>query len=196
MQNSDHWKKLTRRLVFTAICLACLAPAVADANLKTEQLEQKIADLALLYQQLEDRSQQAAAIRSALAAQRKTLETEIYFLMKSEKIDSYEQADKNLRIHYNVELLGSILAYSTVLEEKIKEYEIGRDKLAYLQKLAQDDIKMIAALDNLKIDALMTQISLVINRYLPDAHVIQLDPDAIAPVKPRTVWQQVVAKAE
>ena len=196
MQNSDHWKKLTRRLVFTAICLACLAPAVAGANLKTEQLEQKIADLALLYQQLEDRSQQAAAIRSALAAQRKTLETEIYFLMKSEKIDSYEQADKNLRIHYNVELLGSNLAYSTVLEEKIKEYEIGRDKLAYLQKLAQDDIKMIAALDNLKIDALMTQISLVINRYLPDAHVIQLDPDAIAPVKPRTVWQQVVAKAE
>lgn len=187
-------KRACKIFLLGCLFLVCVSPAKASATSKALQLERKIADLTLLRQQLEDRSNQSADICAALAAQQKALEDEIHFLVKNEKIENFEAADKNLRIHYNMILLGSVMAYSQQLNNKILEYRVGQDKLTYLQKLAQDDIKMIAALDDLRIDALMTQISLVINEYLPDAHIIQLVPEAIEPLAPRTVWKMLQSK--
>ena len=50
---------------------------------------------------------------------------------------------------------------------------------------------MMRALDDLKIDALTTQISLVINQYLPEAHAIQIAPGANALPSPEQVWDRV-----
>jgi hypothetical protein len=50
---------------------------------------------------------------------------------------------------------------------------------------------MITTLNDLQIDALTTQISLVINRYLPEAHVIQIDPIRIEPFPPKQVWEKL-----
>ena len=112
-------------------------------------------------------------------------------LVKSEDIKNFKQADKNLRIHYNLELLGSLEAYIQELESKIRFYTTGCDKLIYLSELATDDIKMISTLNDLQIDALTTQISLVVNRYLPEAHVIQIDPIRIEPVPPERIWAKL-----
>jgi hypothetical protein len=52
---------------------------------------------------------------------------------------------------------------------------------------------MISTVSDLKIDALTTQISLVINRYLPDAHTIQIDPQQVALISAEQVWQRTTA---
>jgi hypothetical protein len=55
---------------------------------------------------------------------------------------------------------------------------------------------MIATVSNLKIDALSTQISLVVNQYLSEAHIIQIDPDDIDPVPAESVWKSIAARCD
>lgn len=181
-------------IILAACLIAVLGLRTAsadDANPKTQELKQKIADIALLHQQLGERIHQAQAARDALSEQQDTLAAEIKLLAKSLKLNSLPQALKNLRIHYNIELLRSLYAYTAFLDDKMQFYRIGRDKLSYLHQSASDDIEMINTLDDLKIDALTTQISLVVNQYLPEAHIIQVAPAAIAPPSPEQVWARI-----
>lgn len=177
---------------FVAICSTMAITTPVHANPKLAELEQKIADLTLLHQQLKDRMEQAQAMRGALLEQQNQLISEISLLSKSFKIQSFQQADQHLRVHYNIELLCMILTYMDQLDGKIHFYQAGRERLSYLRRLAEDDIRMIATLNDLKIDALTTQVSLVINRYLPEAHVIQIDPQRIELISAEQVWERAV----
>ena len=62
-----------------------------------------------------------------------------------------------------------------------------------MKQLAEDDTKMVAALNDFQIDALATQISLVINQYLNEAHNIQIDAQNVGSVPPRIIWEQLSA---
>ena len=77
------------------------------------------------------------------------------------------------------------------LDAKLLFLQTGRDRLSYLRQLAEDDIRMIATLNDLKIDALTTQISLVINRYMPEAHTIQIDPQDLTLLTDQQVWERL-----
>jgi hypothetical protein len=176
-------------LAMILLCFAMPVPA-AMANPKLSELERKIADLTLLQEQLEHRIQQAQNIRGALAEQQNMLTAEINLLSKTLQIKTFQQAQQNSRVRYNVELLRTIWTYADELDAKVFFYQNGRDRLTYLSRLAEDDIRMIAALNDLKIDALTTQISLLINRYLPEAHVIQIDPQRVALISAQQAWER------
>jgi hypothetical protein len=164
----------------------------AWANTKSEELQRKIADLGLLAQQLEDRRQQAEAVLASLLSQRNDLVSEVRLLQKSLNFKSYDQVAKHDRARYNIDLLRTITAYMDKIAKKIKLYKTGKDKLTYLQQSAEDDIKMIRTLNDFEIDALTTQISLVINRYLSEAHIIQIDPKSIELAAPGTIWEGII----
>lgn len=163
----------------------------AMADSKQVELEQKIADLTLLYNQLQDRMQQAQGLRDALAAQQTMLTSEVQKRLKTRHIQSLQQAQRKLRLHYDIDLLATVLSYIDELDKKLNFYQDGRDSLDYLRQSAEDDLRMTAALNDFKIDALTTQISLVINRYLPEAHFIQIDPQQVKPVSDQNVWKIV-----
>lgn len=185
-----------RPLIFTLLMtgLFSIHFCVTDlsANSKAEELQRKIADIGLLKQQLEDRQQQAEAVLASLMVQRNELLSEVRLLQRSLNFKSYQQAMQYKRAYYNIELLRIIMAYSNEFTNKIRLYQTGQDKLTYLQQLADDDIKMIGALNDFEIDALTTQISLVISKYLGEAHIIQIDPEKIKPSAPETVWETMV----
>lgn len=185
-----------RPLIFTLLMtgLFSINYCVTDlsANSKADELKRKIADIGLLRQQLGDRQQQAEAVLSSLVVQQNELLAEVRLLQRSLNFKSYQQAMKNERAYYNIELLRTIMAYADEFTNKIRFYQSGQDKLTYLQQLADDDIKMIGALNDFEIDALTTQISLVINKYLGEAHIIQIDPEKIKPSTPETVWETMV----
>lgn len=185
-----------RHLIFTLLMtgLFSIHFCVTDlsANSKAEELKRKIADIGLLKQQLEDRQQQAEAVLASLVVQRNELLSEVRLLQRSLNFKSYQQAMQYERAYYNIELLRIIMAYSNEFTNKIRLYQTGQDKLTYLQQLADDDIKMIGALNDFEIDALTTQISLVISKYLGEAHIIQIDPEKIEPSAPETVWETMV----
>jgi len=180
--------------VICGILMTLTAALPASANTKIDELNQKTADIALLHQQLIDRSEQVTAIRNALVNQRNGLTAEISILSKSLKITTYSDAVRQLRIRYNLELLRSITAYLDELDIKSLFYQNGRNKLEYLKQLAEDDVKMISTINDLQIKALVTQISLMVNRYLPEAHVIQIDNVHIIKPTAQTIWQEIMAK--
>lgn len=180
-------------MVATAILvLAGIAPAAA-ANAKRGELDKIIADITLLQQQLKDRIDQSRTLHTALGEQRTMLNAEIQVLLRSLRIKTLQQALQHLRLRHNLELLRVIHTYMDELDTKRVYYQTGRDRLSYLRQLAEDDIRMISTVSDLKIDALTTQISLVINRYLPDAHTIQIDPQQVALISAEQVWQRTTA---
>ena len=168
------------------------APSTACANEKVSRLQQKMADITLLKQQLQDHSQKAELVRTQLMEQKNELYSEIRILIKSLNIKSLDQAQKHLRIHYNIELLRTLTAYEKEFDVKIRFYQTGHDKLAYLHQITSDDAKMAATLNDFEIDALTTQISMMVNKYLPQAHAIQIDPQRIKPLSSQKVWDDVV----
>jgi hypothetical protein len=165
--------------------------AAADSDIS--ELQRKIADITLLKKQLGDRQRQAESALEALLKQHNDLVAESHVLISSFNIRTFEDAQRNLRLHYDMELLGTIAAYQRAFEEKIRLYQSGQDKLVYLKQLARDDTKMVAALNDFQIDALATQISLVINQYLNEAHTIRIDPQTVESVSSQQVWEHLAA---
>lgn len=187
---------VTRNLAIN-LALACLlvisvAVTRASADSKSEELQRKIADIALLRQQLVDRKTHAEVMHVKLLEQQADLVAEVRLLQKSFGFKSYQQAKKYDRVHYNIELIQTILAYNLMFSDKIKIYQTGYEKLNYLHQLAEDDIKMIRTLNDFEIDALTTQISLVINRYIEEAHIIQIDQKSIKLPPAKKIWEGIV----
>ena len=165
--------------------------AQADSNIT--ELQRKIADITLLKNQLGDRQRQAESALEALLKQHNELLAEAHLLINSFNIRTFKDAQGNLRLRYDMELLGTIAAFRRAFEEKIRLYQNGQDKLVYLKQLAQDDTKMVAALNDFQIDALATQISLVVNQYLDEAHNIQIDPQSVEPISSQQIWEHILA---
>jgi hypothetical protein len=188
-------RTLSPRIVPLVVLLFwCLVPweTPALANPKLSELERKIADLALLQEQLAHRIEQIQGIRGSLAEQRTMLTSEVHQLAKNLPIKTLQQAQEQIRLRNNIELLRTVLTYGDELDAKVLFYQNGRERLAYLSRLAEDDIRMISALNDLKIDALTTQISLVINRYLPEAHAIQIDPQRVTLLSSQQIWDRII----
>lgn len=183
------------KVIWAVLIMMLLSQITAGdsyANQKLAQLQQKMADITLLKQQLNDHRQKAESVLRALLVQKEELLSEIRIVAKSLNIKNLDQAQHHLRIHYNIKLLSTLMAYVDEFDHKILFYQTGYDKLDYLHKITADDAKMVAALDDFQIDALTTQISLVINEYLPEAHAIQINPHRIKPISSQKVWNAVI----
>jgi hypothetical protein len=193
MGNNKWDLKTLVMLILFGLLFVLATGSKAEAKAGTEDLQRKIADITLLKQQLGDRRQQAEDALEALLKQQDEFMAEARLLIKSLKIKSIQEAQKNLRLHYGIELLRIIRAYSQAFESKIRFYQTGRDKLTYLLQLAQDDIKMVTTLSGFEIDALTTQISLVVNQYLGQAHNIQIAPPNMDAISAESIWESIMA---
>jgi hypothetical protein len=194
--NSMQIKKSVSESIIKFVLIGLLLITVpwfnAQANSNIDELRHKIADIALLRDQLGDRKQQTEAALEALLKQQNELLAEAHLLIKSLNIKSFQDAQQHLRLRYDMQLLGTIVSYRQAFELKIRLYQDGRDKLNYLQQLADDDTKMISTLSDFRIDALATQISLVINQYLEEAHSIQINPQNIEVISSQGIWDGIV----
>ena len=164
----------------------------ARANTTIQDLQRKIADLSLLKQQLGDRQKQAEEAIEALLNQQNDLLAEVRLLIKSLNIKSLEEAQNHLRLHYDIDLLKTITIYLNEFEIKIRFFQTGQGKMAYLRQLAEDDTRMISTLNDFQIDALATQISLVINQYLSEALSIQIDLSKIETASDQHIWDNII----
>ena len=188
--NPSAWISLISiALIGLVLLIMPCCEALADSNVA--ELQRKIADIALLKKQLGDRQRQAESALEILLKQHNDLLAETHVLISSFNIHTFEDAQRNLRLRYDMELLGTIAAYQRAFEKKIRLYQNGQDKLVYLKQLAQDDTKMVTALSDFQIDALATQISLVINQYLDEAHNIRIDPQTVESVSSQKIWERL-----
>jgi|AMWB02.1.fsa_nt_gi hypothetical protein len=174
--------------------LALAQPVQAEAGANASELQARIADIDLLERQLTERQQEIESLREELTRNRKGLADEIVHLQKSLGVDSYAKAEQHPRICHNLEIMRLISGFNRALESKWAFYQSGCNRLDYLRQSAQDDLRMVTTLNNLKTDALTTQISLVINSYLPEAHTLQIDPKSFELPGTQVVWDELSAR--
>ena len=178
------WRSILFLILIGAANLVFGDERVAD-------LQQKIADISLLQSQLNERKSEAIEIREKLYKQLSDLTTEIKAILAQKKIKEFNNAEKTPRIHHNLQLSAEIYAHIDQFNQKIRFYQIGQDKLDYLYQKADDDLKIINNLTNLKIEALLAQIDAVIIEYLPEAHRILIRLDNSDSLDTKTVWKKI-----
>jgi hypothetical protein len=180
--------KLTKRIdkswglgLLLVLLLFSMAAAAED---KGEQLRRSMAEIALLNGQMAQRKADAVSIREALSIKLKKLESEALQVLGENKIRTQIDALEHPRIYYNLLLMAEIEAYINRYTEKIAYYRVACDRLSYLYQQADDDLKIVNTLSDLKIDALISQTEKILDGYLPDAQTIVINPATLAVVKP------------
>jgi hypothetical protein len=171
------------------------SPTLVFSEANTTDLQQKMAEISLLQNQLNQRKTNAIEIREKLYGHLSTLGSEVKTIAAKKKITTFKSAQAHPRILHNLQLYGEVQSYIDLIDQKIRYYQIGLDKLDYLYQCADDDLKIINTLTHLKIEALLTQIDIVIQTYLPEAHRILISLDNLDISAAKTVWNQMLRDA-
>jgi hypothetical protein len=166
-------------------------PSAAASDDKGQQLRRSMAEIALLNGQMAQRKADAVSIREALTDKTTELKNEALQELKENKINTRIDALKNHRIYYNLLLMAEIGAYINRYTQKIAYYRVACDRLSYLYQQADDDLKIVNTLSDLKIDALIGQTEKILNGYLPAAQTIVIDPATLAVDKPENILAQL-----
>jgi hypothetical protein len=178
-------------LLVTVWIIGSHCPAGATTP-KAEVLQQKMADIALLSDQLLEKKVEALRIRERLYVHLELLIQEIREESQRRHIKGYPEAMAIPRLQHNLHLASEVKGYLSNFNGKIRFYQIGMDKLDYLYRQADDDLKIVHTLSNLKIEALLSHIDVVVGKYLPEAHTILIDLKDIQYEPPESIWNEVV----
>lgn len=188
MRSTKQIEKSWALSVLLALVFFSLAAAADD---KGEQLRRSMAEIALLNGQMAQRKSDAVSIRETLSEKLKELESEACDVLRTNKIKTQIDALEHPRIYYNLLLMAEIQAYMGRYTEKIAYYRVACDRLSYLYQQADDDLKIVNTLSDLKIDALIVQTEKILDGYLPDAQTIVVNPATLAVVKPDKLLAQL-----
>jgi hypothetical protein len=167
--------------------------SIVEANEEGEQLRRTMAEIALLNSQMAQRKADAVGIREALSARLEEIKTEALQVLREKKIITPADALENPRVFYDLLLMAEIEAYIGRFAKKIGYYRVACDRLSYLYQQADDDLKIVNTLSELKIDALVTQTGKILDDYLPDAQTLVIEPatlnmEAPAKILARLKW--------
>jgi hypothetical protein len=178
-----------RSLIALIVVGAMVWSSTATADTKREQLRQTMADISLLNGQLGQRKTDADGIREALSTRLKAIKTEALRELQDKGIHSDAQALSNPRLFYDLRLMAEIQAYIDRYTQKIAYYRVACDRLSYLYQQADDDLKIVSTLSDLKIDALIAQVEKILNGYLPDAQTLVIQPNTLTIESPGKIWK-------
>lgn len=171
------------------LVLSMMLPSAVTANAKGEQLRRTMADIALLNSQMAQRKADAAGIRDALSARLAEIKSEAWREVREKGINTEADVLRNPRLLYDLMLMAEIKAYSERYSQKIGFYRVACDRLTYLYQQADDDLKIVSTLSDLKIDALVSQVEKVLDGYLPAAQTIVLQPGTLKIEPPEKIWK-------
>jgi hypothetical protein len=194
-KNIRHAALLMGGLLLMGLGLILLSDGPAQAATKAATLEQRLADISLLHNQLQEKIESAEGLREALYSEVKKLRIEVIRLKKAHHIRTFAQGVKIPRIRYNLTLLRELNGYIANFNEKIRFLKIGSDKLYYLYHQAEDDLRIVHTLNDLKIEALLSQIDGVMGAYLPEAHNLLIDLSSIPYETPEHIWEEIAKGA-
>jgi hypothetical protein len=182
-------KKKKRSLLLTIILMSIMLPSTATANAKGEQLRRTMADISLLNGQMAQRKADAAEIRDALSVKLKEIKIEATRELQYKRIKTEADAMGNPRVWYDLLLMAEIQAYIDRYTQKIGHYRLACDRLSYLYQQADDDLKIVSTLSDMKVDALISQAEKILDDYLPDAQTIVIQPGDLSFEPPEKIWK-------
>lgn len=184
-------KPAHRSLMVTMVLVLMALASTVAATAKGEQLRRTMAEIALLNSQMTQRKAEAAGIRDALWTRLGKIKSEAWHEVREKGLKTEAEVLGNPRVRFDLMLMADIRAYTERYTQKIGYYRVACDRLSYLYQQADDDLKIINTLSDLKIDALISQSEKVLDSYLPDAQTIILEPGTLNIEPPEKIWEDL-----
>lgn len=164
---------------------------VRGENPQPAVLIQQIRKMNLLRAELSGRIRSATVIRALLTARTREYETEIESGIAHFGFSSYTEAQEDLRTRFNLKLIQLAQAYIDALNQKIALYRIGSDHLTYLIEQAEDELRLLQALDAVRSDDLIQQINAALERYRPEIKNDMVVSAKMTLTPCETIWQRL-----
>ena len=187
--------KLSQRIYswgLLLITLILIPGTILASNSKTFALRSKMAEISSLRQKVMERKAQASKLCGQLEQRSKELEKEIKGETRGTMINSFHEASRNPRIDYNIKLIQKILSYISMLKEKTQFFNIASEELAYLYQLAEDDLRILETLNDMKIEKVIDQIDKTSVKYQLEASRLVIDSNGIVLNSPEEIWESIM----
>ena len=187
--------KLRHKISIWGACfifLILLPGNILADNFKLSDLTNKMAEISSLRDKVIHRQAQASKLIKQLSQTMVELKEEIKGEKRKFRITSCQEAIHNPRIDYNIKLIQKILVYISRLNDKVQYLDIASEELAFLYQQAEDDLKILETLSDMKIEKLMGQINQTIHTYQSEANGLSIDVNGIALSPPEEIWNSII----
>ena len=181
--------------LFFIILLLLPGNILAD-NFKLSDLTNKMAEISSLRDKTIQRQTQASKLIKQLNQTMVELKEEIKGEKRKLRITSCQEAICNPRVDYNIKLIQKILVYTSSLNKKVQYLDIASEELAFLFQQAEDDLKILETLSDMKIEKLMDEINQTTHKYQSEAKGLSIDVDGIALSPPEEIWNSIITSTE
>ncbi len=175
------------------IILLLLPGNILANNFKLSDLTNKMAEISSLRDKVIQRQAQASKLIKQLSQTMVDLKEEIKGEKRKLRITSCQEAIRNPRVDYNIKLIQKILVYISRLNEKVQYLDIASEELAFLYQQAEDDLKILETLSDMKIEKLMGQINQTTHKYQSEANRLVIDSDGIVLSPPEEIWESIMS---
>jgi hypothetical protein len=172
------------------VLLAPVAIGYAD-NPKTFQLKQIISEISSIQDTFDLKIAHGEKTFKELEDRLHKLKNEIKTEQKRSKIKSYSEAICVPRIDFNLKLIQQLHAYMSAIHKKIGYLQICREKLTDLYQQADDDIHILATLNDKNVEDLITQSHHLLNLFRQEATTKLVDLKDLIFVRPEQIWNDL-----
>jgi len=181
--------------VFLIILLLCPGNIFSN-NFKLSDLTHEMTVISSLRDKVIQRQAQASKLIKQLHQTMIELKAEIKGENKKLRTTACQEAIRNPRVGYNIKLIQKILMYISGLSEKLQYLDIASEELAFLYQQAEDDLKVLETISDMKIERLMSQINQTTQKYQPEANGLSIDITGIVLPPPEEIWNRIIMSAE
>jgi len=165
-------------------------------NFKLSDLTNKMAEISSLRDKVIQRHAQASKLIKQLSQTVVELKEEIKGEKRKLRTPSFQEAIRNPRIDYNIKLIQKILVYTSGLHEKVQFLNIAGEELAFLYRQAEDDLKILETLSDMKIEKLMRHINQTTHKYQSEAKGLSIDVNGIVLSPPEEIWESIIMSSK
>lgn len=192
METNIKLKQQIRILVLFVMFLFLLKGNILASNSKSYDLRTKMDGISLLREKVMERQSQASKLCEQLKERVIELKKEIKGERRRLKITSFQDAMRSPRIGYNIKLIRKILAYISRLNDKIQYLNIANEELMFVCQQADDDLKILYTLNDMKIEELLGQMNQISHKYQSEANKLMIDSDNFALPPSEEIWNSIM----
>jgi hypothetical protein len=178
------------------ILLLLLPGNILADNFKLSDLTNKMAEISSLRDKIIQRQAQASKLIKQLSQTMVELKEEIKGEKRKLRITSCQEAIRNPRVDYNIKLIQKIFVYISRLNDKVQYLDIAREELVFFYQQAEDDLKILETLSDMKIEKLMDQINQTTHKYQSEAKGLSIDVSGIILPPPEEIWNSIIMSTE
>jgi hypothetical protein len=161
----------------------------------SDLLQSKLSEIIILREKIAEKKRQAVDIFDQLKYQENMFSKEIMEEQKKSGVMSYQVVNQYPRIYYDIRLIQQIKAYMKRIEEKIIFFQLSDEKLKFLYHQADDDLKIIQALNSVEINDLIEKINILKMYVNAESDQKLIDINALTFEKQETIWDEIQLQA-